>query len=319
MTKIRELERLVTPNENLLINGDFSVWQRGTDITSTAGSFFSADRWNTYSGAPAGANVQRLVTGVAPVNNQFFMRVTKTGADLNTGIGFGPRQAIEYSGVRGGPMTVSVYARQQVGDQTGRLELQVAGYAGASDGTPAWTLGTPAREVPQDGWVRYTFTFTSPVSTTTNFIRVYLRITGTRPAMDFWGAKLENGGVATPFEQDNPEVNLAKCQRYFQKSYDLDIVPGTANSPPGRHVCESTGGQAFWPVKFSTNMRAAPRVRVYSYLNGALSLNSDITAGSDGPFTDVRSGQNGYEMQDDSVTNDAAYAWHWTADAEISV
>ena len=39
------------PNPNLLINGDFQVWQRGSSITTASGTAYTADRWSMWNGS----------------------------------------------------------------------------------------------------------------------------------------------------------------------------------------------------------------------------------------------------------------------------
>ncbi|NQV00853.1 MAG: hypothetical protein HQ537_01915 [Parcubacteria group bacterium] len=49
---------------------------------------------------------------------------------------------------------------------------------------------------------------------------------------NFWLAQVqfELGSVATDFEYRQFQDELAKCQRYFFKSYDYDVAPGTADA-----------------------------------------------------------------------------------------
>jgi hypothetical protein len=44
------------------------------------------------------------------------------------------------------------------------------------------------------------------------------------------GVQLEAGSVATPFERRDYGRELIMCQRYYEKSYSLDTVPGTATA-----------------------------------------------------------------------------------------
>jgi len=47
------------------------------------------------------------------------------------------------------------------------------------------------------------------------------------------GVQLEAGSVATPFERRSYGQELALCQRYYAKSYQIDTVPGTVTRTGG--------------------------------------------------------------------------------------
>jgi hypothetical protein len=69
---------------NLLINGAFQVWQRGTSFASSAGgAVFTADRWALFRIAPAvGATASRQTGG----NAQYCMRLQRDNGNAATNI-----------------------------------------------------------------------------------------------------------------------------------------------------------------------------------------------------------------------------------------
>jgi hypothetical protein len=80
------------------------------------------------------------------------------------------------------------------------------------------------------------------------------------------GVQLEVGTSASDFEFLPKDVNTTRCQRYYQKSYDLDTAPGTAtDSGVGWNgsSADSAGNAAFLPP-FKTTMRGAPTVTGYA-------------------------------------------------------
>jgi hypothetical protein len=77
------------------------------------------------------------------------------------------------------------------------------------------------------------------------------------------GVQLEAGSVATPFERVPYGTQLALCQRYYNKSYSTDVVPGTATSS-GAYRTVSSGGAAWVNFDFPVEMRAAPTITPYS-------------------------------------------------------
>jgi hypothetical protein len=62
------------------------------------------------------------------------------------------------------------------------------------------------------------------------------------------------------------DVNTTRCQRYYQKSYDLGTAPGTAtDSGAGWNgTSGDSGGNAAFIPPFKTTMRAAPTVTGYA-------------------------------------------------------
>ena len=81
------------------------------------------------------------------------------------------------------------------------------------------------------------------------------------------GVQMEVGPVATEFEQEDIGVTLAKCQRYYEKSYNQGTAPGASTHLGSR----STGGNqaanttaeigGYFP--FIVTKRAAPAVTIF--------------------------------------------------------
>ena len=61
---------LFAAGKNKVMNGDFSIWQRGTSFSDVAGGPAIADRWTVYApgGSPAASvSRQTFTPGTAPV------------------------------------------------------------------------------------------------------------------------------------------------------------------------------------------------------------------------------------------------------------
>jgi len=136
------------------------------------------------------------------------------------------------------------------------------------------------------------------------------------------GVQLEVGSV-TPFEFLPYGDELARCQRYFEKSYDVDDAPGTATY---------LGSVQFQPPRTSTNVRvpglvfsvrkrAQPSVEVYAVISGGAGLIDDLSGGVTRTTT-VRvsdTGETRATTLDTTVgtTDGNVHAFQWTADAEL--
>ncbi len=80
------------------------------------------------------------------------------------------------------------------------------------------------------------------------------------------GAQVEKGSVATTFDYRPYPTELALCQRYYEKSYSTDVVPGTATAngclglPTGYISGPIFNTISLW---YRVEKRAAPSVSYY--------------------------------------------------------
>lgn len=212
-------------SRNLIINGDMSVWQRGTSHTAAG---YTADRWNLQlSGATTTVDRQTHTVGQTdvPGNPKYFMRVdTTTSADFN-------RIENRIEGVTtasGQEMTISFYAKgTNPGGGNFRLGIFQNFGTGGSPSTGVTTDITTTLAV-TSSWVRYEYTFTVPsVSGKTlgtdgnDYVRIQIG-TSDDASTDAWtldlsNVQLEFGDTATDFEYVNPADQLARCKRYFER------------------------------------------------------------------------------------------------------
>jgi hypothetical protein len=140
----------------------------------------------------------------------------------------------------------------------------------------------------------------------------------------FSEVQVEAGSVATPFEHRPYGQELELCQRYYQKTYNDGVAPGTSTTAAmsqWRNVAAS-GGLYLRNTEFlTTRMRATPTYTIY---NG--SGTSGVIDSFDGTYrthpvsavdkTSAR-GFGGINVHTTSVPDNAEYYYHYTADAEL--
>jgi len=139
------------------------------------------------------------------------------------------------------------------------------------------------------------------------------------------GVQLEKGSTATSFDYRPYGTELQLCQRYYEKSYATNIVPGTSTTA-GIVVCSSgfSGNSSRYFVlggkKYAVRKRAAPTITFYSETGtsgriskyDASATTVSISSTSGGNDTAVPSFITG-------ATGDTTvpYYFHFAADSEL--
>lgn len=209
--------------KNKIINGDFGIWQRGTSITTTAAGsyFFGADRWQMYSPASSTSTFSRqtFTPGTAPVagyEGTYFARFNCTNS-------FGTYFQQYIEDVRtfaGQTVTLSFWAKAGSAISISGNLAQIFGSGGSSPVDNALSAVSVTTS-----WQRFSLTVAVPSVSgktigTSSYLKWTLQTTSYNVNIDFWGAQIEYGSKATPFQTasgGSPQAELAMCQRYYQR------------------------------------------------------------------------------------------------------
>jgi len=118
--------------------------------------------------------------------------------------------------------------------------------------------------------------------------------------------------IDKPFTQ-----NLDECLRYYCKSYDYGVAPGTVSGAGMMYHLTVAGANPLWPVSFPKIMAKTPTMTGYSGNNGLINAVYDASAttnrGISAPQTVGVRGFGGFSTATQNAAN-ANYQWHWTAD-----
>ena len=283
---------------NKIINGDFSINQRGFTSTTTNGGF-GFDRWSIGVNGGTGTystqafTVGNAISGYEPIN---FARIVTSGqaggnyAQLS--------QKIEdVRTCAGQQVTISFYAKTASGTPKVSVELQ---QLFGSGGSPSSNIFTYAGQVTlSTSWVRHTITVVVPSisgktigtandhSLVLNFFVSAGSGLETRSGslgiqnntFDFWGVQLEQNYQPTPFEQRPIGVELELCQRYYEKSWVTGTVPGGILTEFAGSI-NGANGSWMCSYKFKVSKRDTPNITVYDNGDNANRItvwNSGIT------------------------------------------
>jgi len=231
-------------NRNAVINGEFSVSQRGdyTSATVMTDNAYTLDRWKTYKGGGT-ATFQDMGGS---------LKLTATSAYTGT---LSIRQHVEWLNLKtrvGQTFTLSTYMK------TTSSNARVLIY----DGT-GWTTGATAHSG-SGQWELVTLTFTMPNASSYGSILVAVGIDGINSAnvsisngenVEIKQVQLEVGDTATPFEHEPYSVTLQKCQRYFYKFWHDNSANGPALSMIGAYW---NATEHYCSLPLTTPMRAKP-------------------------------------------------------------
>ena len=107
------------------------------------------------------------------------------------------------------------------------------------------------------------------------------------------GIQMEAGTSASDFEFLPVDVNLKRCQRYFQKSYNVDVNPATSTSVGEQTIGGGSDGGGNISVMLTQHgeMRSAPTIVGYAGgTSGSWGVNRNGASGT-GTFNTHRNGQ----------------------------
>lgn len=324
-------------HRNKIINGNFDIWQRGTSQTTS--DYGSDDRWfNQNNGTTKTHSRQAFALGQTAVPGEpayySSTAVTSVAGAANYCLKI---QRIE--GVRllaGKTATVSFYAKADAAKNIAIAFVQNFGTGGTPSAavtaigsqlvalTTTWQKFTKTISIPSisgktlgtagDDFTACQFWFDAGTDNDTQAASLGQQ-SGT---FDIAQVQIEEGSVATPFEQRPIGVELALCQRYYEKSYAHGTAPATATTTdmvqewvvPGAGNYQSSG------VRFTQEKRALPTITIYSSATGASGVAAAVVAAADKTVTLEGTGTKGTAPYFGLAASDLM-RYHWTASAEL--
>lgn len=252
---------------NRIRNGDFQIWQRGTSFTADG---VGADGWRITLGTGGAATVTRQAFTLGqtdvPGEPTYYMRWVH-----GTNSSSAPTLAQRVEGVRtlaGQSATVSFYAKAGGSLSVGGVLRQNFGTGGSPSSDVDTSLGSFSVTT---SWARYTATVSVPsisgktLGTAADFLE--LRLTGPTGAtytLEVADVQVEPGASATAYERRSFADELARCQRYFVKTFAYGTAPAQNAGDDGAIVTGAFGSFLYTFWLFPQPMRAVPTVTTYA-------------------------------------------------------
>ena len=266
---------------NVIINGDFGIWQRGTSFSNPASSSYTVDRYSVvYDGSGASRTLSRepFSSGELTVpgygSPSFFLRyrqqVAGSGGTFNN-----LEQRIEdVTTFSNQQVTVSFWARTSTSSTITVVFGQLFGTGGSS----SVFTSTGGSISLTNSWVRYSRTVTLPgvsgktIGANNSLALIFAIPLNSVSTIDIWGVQVEAGPVATPFRLaggGSQAAELALCQRYYYRISSTDGFCASANEST-----VLTNGVVNFPV----TMRTAPSALEQSGVAGNYNVYEGATA-----------------------------------------
>ena len=210
-------DALTRSRKNLLINGGFEVWQRGTSFTGT-NDVYTADRWRFFDCVtPARVTISRVAAhAVSGAISPYSLRIAVSG-----GLALGVLEqrledALLFSGKT---ITFTTLGHSLTADQ---MAVQV--FFVPNLDTPATSVMSSAQAISLTAsCAAHSVSFTLPTLDPADYVfgKSYIALQlvfnlDDGHSLELNASQLEFGDTATDFEYRHPAEELALCQRYYE-------------------------------------------------------------------------------------------------------
>jgi len=335
---------------NAIINGDFDIWQRGTSLGSGTGGRYVADRWKNESiGTTYVPSQQSFTLGQPDVPNEpeFYHRQVVTSV---AGIGNNSTLKQHIENVRtfaGETVTLSFWAKADTAKNITTEFVQNFG-TGGSPSADVNALGITTHALTAS-WQKFTVTTTIPsilgktlgsnfdnrlslifwFDAGSNFDSRTNTLGQQSGTFDIAQVQIERGAISTNFVIENISEIIIKCQRYYEKTYQLNTNTGTATFSGAKTSFDSSvqtpNGSIHLSHDFNTIKRITPTVVIHSPTTPAanrIAMVQGVGAVINFVVTSVGSNAKGIvnvQVNNGLAVTDTTRVWslHYTADAEL--
>jgi len=315
-------------SKNLLINGNFDVWQRGLSFLGVSTAPYAADRW--FASNSAGTlDVTRVAATGLGVGN-YGLRVRQaTGV---SSISLDSVQTTAFTNnVKGKTLIFSGYIRK---GSTFLPDVNVLLFTAAAEARFSASVDINSLVIPNaaipgaaSAPVRFSVALSVPANSAALGFTVRVNAVGVvadaNAYFEVFGCKLQEGNFATPLDFNSFESEWANCLDYYEKSFDYATAPAQNAGVVGAHYflqpVAALTATATPPVKFERAKRITPLLVTYN----PQAANAEIRTEAIGDWTLTTPAiiaQNGFRLTGTTPAGTAVNqgcSVHWTADAEI--
>lgn len=328
----------LSAGRNILINGNFDIWQRNTTFTFNDDTF-GPDRWNLLTETNGAWTCARTfdTPDLMSTHSAQFTNVTANNQCAAVYL----MENVDLRKLRTGTVSLSFSAKTN-GSEIANLRATVLSWASTSDAVTSDVIGTWAQngtdptwatnwtaEVAGSNlaltadWVTYKIeNIAIDTGSVANLAVVIWVDDGTiTSGDDFFLAQvqLNAGAIALPFMPERFADEYQRCLRYYEKSYDYSVVPGTVTSAGSQYaVANGSANRPIWNIFYKVPKRTGASAVGYSSGTGASGNCRDTLAAADRTVGQLNQGtyQTTFFCSATPSAN-AGCELHFTVDAEL--
>jgi hypothetical protein len=333
--------------ENRIINGAFDFWQRGT--SQTTDNYASADRWlQFFNGGTITMSRQAFALGdtLGSNNPTYFLRQTVSGQSTSGNFAFIAQRIEGVRSYAGQTITLLGWARRSSG--SGNMSVYF-GQSFGTGGSPSASVDTAAQTVTlTTSWAPFAINFAVPsiagktlgsdgndnlalliwTSAGSNFNASTNSLGIQTIGVDLWGVHIKVGTHTTAatdlYKQPELGPELARCQRYYEKSYGINTNPATATYIGIKYASGSVAAltTSFLCDGFTYKVRkrAIPSITVYDGNGGSGKVNREhfgVNSYTNQSVTTDNVGDTTALAYSSTGSSAHSISYHWVADAEL--
>ena len=319
--------------KNAIINGAFTVSQRGTTFSSPTSGTYNVDRvlcaWDGTGATRTFSQQTQTPGAISGVETPYFYRWNQSVAGSSGTFNLMTTLIEGVQTFAGQSVTFSFYAKAASNLSLVAADInQNFGSGGSTAVTNTMTLSTTSVTT---AWTRITATVTLASITgktigTGSSIQIRLWLPNNAAfTFDTVGWQLEAGSVATNFQTATGTLQgeLSACQRYWSQSYDPGVAAGTVTNANNEEywysVAYSTPGDGRRSVNYPVTMRTGPTTTIYSPNTGASGKWYNEATAADVTPAVQQGGTGRFIIYGNGGTINAKnnVLFHWTANAEL--
>lgn len=304
---------------NYIINGNFDFWQRGFNFNE--GNDYGPDRWAIINaGSQLNISREEFTIGQSdvPNNPRYFVKVDV----VSSAVGAGISQKIEnVKTLSNQYVTISFWAKS---DSNINIESRLDQNFGTG-GSPSTNInGTSKNHNITNVWQKFTHTVNIPSilgkvlgDNNDDYLELIIsNVDNEIFTLYLSQIQIESGQNATGFKFRHLAEELSLCQRFYEKSYNVDEEPST-NGANGRIIYDIASAVIYTVSSpFKVTKRSVPSITIYDTEGNSNSVTTH--AGNNRPATISSINENILGVAPTNISDRGSFIqYHFTADSEL--